>query len=300
MISQEIRALIISHLREGRKVSEIVPLFSDHCKRTTIFKVAKEFRSGVQEEAKKAQKHPWRKIDPKMAATVIRRLTKAKSSHSMRSVGRDLGIAVESVRNILKRKGMKCFKKKKRNLIPEAQQDSRKKCCVKFRKTFRKKDVKNLLFVDECYVTVQKSFNAQNERCFGLSFDAIPDCKKYKQSPKTPLCAMIFGGVFRDGRTPLVVLKSGFRLNQQTYKKECLDHVKKYLPDHLSADTVIFYQDKAPCHAAASVQSHLAAIFPCFISNDRMPPNSPDLNVLDFCVWALLKERLNKYGMIPN
>ena len=31
-----------------------------------------------------------------------------------------------------------------------------------------------------------------------------------------------------------------------------------------------------------------------------MPPNSPDLNVLDYCVWSMLKERLNKYGHIVN
>ena len=42
------------------------------------------------------------------------------------------------------------------------------------------------------------------------------------------------------------------------------------------------------------------AIFPSFIPNTSIPPNSPDLNVLDYCVWNLLKERLNKYGLIPN
>jgi len=68
----------------------------------------------------------------------------------------------------------------------------------------------------------------------------------------------------------------------------------------MKAKDVIFYQDKASCHAAASVQSHLAAIFPLFIRNADMPPNSPELNVLNYCVCSLLKERLNKYGLIPN
>ena len=72
------------------------------------------------------------------------------------------------------------------------------------------------------------------------------------------------------------------------------------MPYKLNAKTVIFYQDKAPCHAAKSTQDILAEIFPCFILNNSMPPNAPDLNVLDYCVWSLLNEGLNKYGLIGN
>jgi len=158
----------------------------------------------------------------------------------------------------------------------------------------------NFLFVDECYITVGKYFNHQNQRCYGKSLEEIPGRKKFRQFPKTPLCAMVFAGVSRNGRTPLVVLPSGFKLNQQTYEDECLKSVKNNLPRGMKAEDVIFYQDKAPCHAAGTVQSYLAAIFPCFIPNALMPPNSPDLNVLDYCVWALLKERLLKYGLISN
>jgi len=38
---------------------------------------------------------------------------------------------------------------------------------------------------------------------------------------------MIFAGVSCAGRTPLVVLRSGFSLNQFTYKKKCLGFVQK-------------------------------------------------------------------------
>ena len=76
--------------------------------------------------------------------------------------------------------------------------------------------------------------------------------------------------------------------------------MKRYLPRCLKRESVIFYQDKAPCHAAKTVQAHLAAIFPRFIPNDRMPPNSPDLNPLDYSIWSLLKQRLIKYGLITD
>ena len=294
MISDEVRALIVSQLREGRSVPQLVSTFASVCGKATLYRVAKDFRAGREERVEKAQKQPWRKIDPKMAATIIRRLTINKAQHSLRGVAKQFELAPNSIQNLLKRKGLNCFKKRKRNRIPKTQQVKRKFCCMNFRKAYRSSDLPNFLYVDECYFTVQKSFNHQNERCYGKDFESIPDFKKFRQLPKTPLSAMVFAGVSREGRTPLVVLRSGFRLNQYTYVDECIDFVKDNLPSDLNAESVIFYQDKAPCHAAASVQQYLAAIFPSFILNGCMPPNSPDLNVLDYCVWSLLKERVNK------
>ena len=34
--------------------------------------------------------------------------------------------------------------------------------------------------------------------------------------------------------------------------------------------------------------------------NAQIPPNSPDLNPLDYCVWNELKERLDRHGLVPN
>lgn len=300
MLTSDQRLLVMSHFRAGRSVSQILPFFTEICKRSTLYTLKKEFDRGIEAKTKTRQKHPWKKISPKMAATIIRRLTINNRQHSVRSVAKDFSVSKTAVQKLLDRKGIRCYKKVKRNLIPKSQEDKRRICCARFRKAFRKSDLEDMLFVDECYFTVGTSFNHQNERCYGKDFQAVPNRKKFKQMPKTPLSAMVFAGVSREGRTPLVVLKSGFRLNQHTYKDKCIDIVRTSLPHPLKPDSVIFYQDKAPCHAAKSVQSYLAAIFPCFVPNHAMPPNSPDLNVLDFCVWNLLKERLNKYGLISN
>jgi len=58
MISEEVRALIISHLREGRKASEIVPLFSEFCGRSTVLHIASNFKAGKEEKPRKKQKQP--------------------------------------------------------------------------------------------------------------------------------------------------------------------------------------------------------------------------------------------------
>jgi hypothetical protein len=231
MIFDEIRAQI----RAGRKVPELIPMFSDFCRKTALYKVAKEFAAGIVEKPKTKKKQPWWKIDPKMAATIIRRLTINKAHHSIRSIAKDFGLDGKSIRNIFRKKGINYYKKKRRNLISMTQEATRRFCCMRFRKVFRKSDLADFLFVDECYFTVQKSFNHQNERCYGRNFECIPDRKMFKQLPKTPLSAMVFASVSCEGRTPLVVLKSGFRLNQFTYIEQCVSFVRK--KPALQADT---------------------------------------------------------------
>jgi hypothetical protein len=241
MISDKIRALIISQIRADCKVSKLIRVLSDFYKKTTFYQVAKGFAAGIVE------KQPWRKIDPKKLKIGHHCLTINKAQYSIRLIVRDFGIEEKSTRNILRKDGISCYKKK-RNFIPMTQKAKRRFCCMTSRKAFRKKDLADFLFVDQCYFTVQKRFKHQNERCYGQEFEYISDLKRFEQFPKTPLSAIIFAGVSCEGRTPLVVLKSGFRLNQFTYMEQCISFVRKNLSYKLKAETAIFYQDEAPCH----------------------------------------------------
>jgi hypothetical protein len=58
-----------------------------------------------------------------------------------------------------------------------------------------------------------------------------------------------------------------------------------------SVDRVTFQQDGAPAHTSNKTQEWLAAHFPSFWSKDKWPPNSPDLNPIDFSVWAYVERR---------
>jgi hypothetical protein len=300
MISDEIRKLIMAQLQDGRRVPELIPIFKSVCKRSTLYSVAKDFAAGVREKPRQQRQPRQGKVTPKMVKRMTFLLTAAKSHNSFRSIAKKLQINESTVRYQMGKRGIKSYKKLKRNLIPKCQKETRRFCCMNFRKTFRKYDLPNFLFVDECYITVKKHFNHQNERCYGKDFSLIRTWKKFREFPKTPLSAMVFGGITRDGRTKLVVLKTGFRINQVSYKKECLIPMLKRMPNKMDPSKTIFYQDKAPCHRADSVQEYLKEVLPSFVRNDAMPPNSPDLNPLDYCIWSLLKEALNKHGHISS
>lgn len=241
MISEELRKLIVAQLDAGRPTCEIVKIFQDSVKTTTVFNIAKDYANGAKKKVPKVVKHPPKKVSSKMAAKMIRLLTVAKKHHSYNSVARLLELNESTVRYHMKKHKINCYKKVKRNLVPQTQQETRRFCCMNFRKTYRTSDIPKFLFVDESYIIVKKHFNHQNERCYGKNFRFVRTWKKFRQFPKTPLSAMIFAGVFRDGRTKLVVFKSGFRIHQQFYKDECLIPVLKGLPSEMDKKEIVFY-----------------------------------------------------------
>jgi len=54
----------------------------------------------------------------------------------------------------------------------------------------------------------------------------------------------------------------------------------------------IFQQDSAPSHCAKDTVVLLDQETPDFIPPDVWPPNSPDLNPVDYTVWSVLQERV--------
>ncbi|OQV24135.1 hypothetical protein BV898_02086 [Hypsibius exemplaris] len=137
-----------------------------------------------------------------MAATIVH-LQPSTTAHTIRSVARRCKFTYESVRKLLRKNEINCYKKQKRNIIPSERERTRKKCCRGFRKRYQKSGIAIFSFVDKCYLTVKKYHNAQNDRCYGKCFDMISDRKKFRLLPKTPSSAMIFAGVSRKVVLPL-------------------------------------------------------------------------------------------------
>src|SRR5260221_7279459 len=70
--------------------------------------------------------------------------------------------------------------------------------------------------------------------------------------------------------------------------------MKMLLPDirHVSGDCFLFHQDSAPVHRARDTVELLRKETPDFVPPDLWPPNSRDLNPIDYNVWSILQERV--------
>ena len=87
----------------------------------------------------------------------------------------------------------------------------------------------------------------------------------------------------------MIVLISGFRLNQTTYIEHCLTPlIGDLLTSQLLEDAVL-YQDKAPCHAGQKPLTFLKKTLPSFVHAERVPPSSP-----------YVKQQLNRVKNIKN
>ena len=62
----------------------------------------------------------------------------------------------------------------------------------------------------------------------------------------------------------------------------------------------IFQQDGAPAHGAKLAQDWLISHCPDFIDKDSWPPNSPDMNPLDYAVWGAMLETYKKLTTKPK
>lgn len=109
---------------------------------------------------------------------------------------RDIVTSNTAIGKLLKKKGIKRFKQRERNLIPMAQLEKRYLCCKALRQCCKETGMPKFLFVDECCVTVEQYFNPQNHRCFGKSFEVIFNRKNVRQFPKSSLSVMISGAFF--------------------------------------------------------------------------------------------------------
>ena len=70
--------------------------------------------------------------------------------------------------------------------------------------------------------------------------------------------------------------------------RDLLPDIKQY------SDYFTFQQDGAPAHRARKTVELLKVETPDFIPPNLWPPNSPDLNPVDYKIWDVLQERVYK------
>ena len=100
---------------------------------------------------------------------------------------------------------------------------------------------------------------------------------------------MVWAGITHDGKTPLIFIKEGVKVDQVVYQTMIQDKVLPWAQDHFGDRHWTFQQDSAPSHKALNIQKWIEANFPDFINSQQWPPNSPDLNPLDYSIWSILE-----------
>ena len=105
---------------------------------------------------------------------------------------------------------------------------------------------------------------------------------------------IVWATVTKSGRSLLVFIEQGVKLNQENYHNDILvDLLLPWAKEHFKKRPWMFQQDSAPSHGAKKTQKWLSSNVPNFISKDEWPPSSPDLNPLEFGIGGYLKSKVS-------
>ncbi|CAF1373168.1 unnamed protein product [Rotaria magnacalcarata] len=191
---------------------------------------------------------------------------------SDRKLSMEPDISERSVRRILKNDlALRPYKKIVEPALSDDQKIKRKQFANWVQTNFRKEKTLKILFSDEKLFDIDGIYNSQNERVWAVDrADAdkrggITHKRKFSQK------VMVWLGVCSQGITPLVIFDEG-----------TVDHA-----------CYIEKQDGAKPHQHYLTQQWCRNNFPSFIDKDCWPPNSPDLNPLDYSIWDELANAID-------
>ena len=151
---------------------------------------------------------------------------------------------------------------------------------------------KVIFFSDEKTFMVDPVVNKQNERVvsFGKDISEV----RYLSRIKHQTSVMMLGVVVLNGeKMSPVWFDVGYRLTAADYKDILATKVLHWVKKITNNVNYVFQQDGAPEHTAKIVQQWLKTNMN-FWSKDFWPPQSPDLNPLDYSVWAHIENKACK------
>ena len=93
------------------------------------------------------------------------------------------------------------------------------------------------------------------------------------------MSVMVWASISAIGRTPLIFVPEGIKINLKTYQELILEPVVKDLSHTMfSGIAFLIQQDGVLAHARNTTQDWLKANIPNFIRKEEWPPYSPNVN----------------------
>ena len=287
------RQAIIDLTRAGRSTKEISVALNVH--RNTVNNVKTMYRESG--DVKKRSTGSRRSVRTKETIKKVKNRINSNPRRSMRRMARDLGVSTTSMLRIVKEDlGATSRAITSTHLITE---DSKNKRLCRARRLLN--DIKHssgrvILFSDEKLFVVDRILNRRNDRYISSkSVEDVPDHVKHVSKTKNPAKVMVLGVVASNGKKcPPVFIPQNERVNADAYIKLLTKHVLPWIKRTFPDGNYVWQQDGAPCHTAKKTQEFLKENLTNFWGKDMWPPNSPDLNPLDYSIWAYMEQEACK------
>jgi hypothetical protein len=233
-----------------------------------------------------------RTVRTKAAIQKVKHRLKRKRKVSQRILAKEMKMSKTSAhRIIVDDLHYRPYKIIQEPALTDDQKQKRKQFAHWVKNNFNKNDISKWLFSDEKMFDIDGVYNSQNDRIWAATRADADARGGVKKKRKFPTKVMVWLGACSAGLTPLVILDNG-SVNHEIYIKDVLPVALKF-GNKMLGDYWTYQQDGATAHTHHLTQEWCDKHFPSFISKDRWPPNSPDLNPLDYCIWNELVQAMD-------
>lgn len=283
------RDAIIALHKKGKTTKEIVKTL-DVARRTVQFTV-KRYKE-LQSNKDRAGRGRKKTATSSRVVEIVRKRIKRNPRRSQRQMASDIGISPRSIGRIVKsRLNLYPYTPQICHALTDDMKQKRKERCKKLLSRFARGRHSSIVFSDEKLFTIDPVSNRQNDRILAASITDANKKGRIQGRTAHPQSVMVWGGITSTGKTPLVFVDAGVKINKDIYKKTILEDVlKPWSRSHFGQQHWCFQQDSAPAHKARLVQTWCGSELPDFITHEEWPSNSPDLNPLDFSVWSVMEK----------
>lgn len=221
---------------------------------------------------------------------------KPKTHLSTRQISRELNLPRTTVRRIIHNDlNLKCLKRCRAQELTIANRQARLVRARQLLKRFSASDVSFIFFTDEKLFTVAAPSNTQNDRVYvprSVPKKQISSDRLLRTRSTFSKSLMVSVGISKLGRTELIFVDPGAKINGQYYRDVMLAQHLLPAMRHISGNMFVFQQDSAPAHRARETVEFLTRNTPSFIDPKMWPPNSPDLNPVDYSIWSIMEQRV--------
>ena len=187
------------------------------------------------------------------------------------------------------------FKKIKGQRIDTRTKKKRIKQCPNLLRVFTKQVLETAFFSDEKIFKVTQLLNVQNDRTYAYALSVykkstIENKRLCVERRGFPMSLMVSVAVSKVGKSSIFFVESGAKVNGAYYRKKLLASIIPEMDRLTGYQPYVFMQDGARSHTANETvrllnqQRYLTLLQP-----NMWPPNSPDLNPVDYCVWSALE-----------
>lgn len=280
--------------RYGKEASEIIEFTG--IPKSTVFKAIKRFKETGTCAPKPRSGRPEVAVT-KLKIKQVRKMLWRDAEMPMTEIGNRLNIGRRSVARIVAKLKSRSYRMGRGQLLTGAQKQNRLLKAQRMMDFIDEKPdrLERILFTDEKIFPIGRYLNRQNHRQILSRRNKI---KRWKTVGHTqfPKSIMVWAGVSGLGKTKLVFIEKNVKINSGYYQSEILKkRVKPAARRIFGRKKWWLQQDWAPAHGSRSTIAFCDRHFRGrYWGKDMWPSNSPDLNPLDFSIWALLMQRLGK------